>query len=133
MNNQSLSKKLFSDKSVVFFLNILEQIGKIMSISKNLPSVLGYQTSNLQGLSINEIIPLSIKPFHDEHLTIFTKTVSSKQPKKNNNIRFFCYNSDFNLQEINVSYNWVMNDFSAFRLAGIMEKIQSDQHVILLN
>jgi light-regulated signal transduction histidine kinase (bacteriophytochrome) len=43
-------------------------MGKVIKISKNLPSVLGYEPNNLIGLSINEIIPFSVKPFHDENM-----------------------------------------------------------------
>lgn len=53
------------------FINILEEVGKIVRISKNLPGVLGFLPSNLVGLSVNEIIPFSIKPFHDAGLVRF--------------------------------------------------------------
>lgn len=60
-SQKELKEKLFNDKSVVLFINILEEIGKVVKISKNLPAVLGYEPTNLLGLSINEIIPFSIK------------------------------------------------------------------------
>ncbi len=50
---------------------MLEEVGKIVKVSKNLPGVLGFLPSNLIGLSINEILPFSIKPHHDAALLSF--------------------------------------------------------------
>ena len=111
---------LFNDKSVAVFINILEELGKVVKISKNLPTVLGYESSNLLGLSINEIIPFSVKKYHDENLLDFIDRYSVKEAKKNPMLNFFAYNSDFHLQEINIRYSWVMNDFSSFYMAGIL-------------
>lgn len=52
-NQKELKERLYNDKSVVVFINILEEIGKVVKISKNLPTVLGYEPTNLLGLSIN--------------------------------------------------------------------------------
>ena len=41
-NQKELKEKLFHEKSVAVFINILEELGKVVKISKNLPSVLGY-------------------------------------------------------------------------------------------
>ena len=60
------------------FINVLEELGKVVKISKNLPSVLGYEPANLLGLSINEIIPISVKEYHDENLLDFIDRFSSK-------------------------------------------------------
>jgi len=52
-NQKELKERFFGEKTTVIFINVLEEIGKIIHISKNLPGVLGYQPSNLLGLSIN--------------------------------------------------------------------------------
>lgn len=81
-NQKTVKLKLFNDKSVVIFINILEEIGKIVKISKNLPTVLGYEPNNLLGLSINEIIPFSIKECHDQNILDFLETYSTKESTK---------------------------------------------------
>lgn len=109
----------------------MEELGKVVKISKNLPTVLGYEPANLLGLSINEIIPFSVKNYHDENLLEFIERYSNSEAKKNSTLNFYAYNSEFHLQEVIVRYSWVMNDFSSFYMAGIVERIDSNAHVIL--
>jgi PAS domain S-box-containing protein len=58
-------KKLFNQHSGVIFLSLLEDVGKITRVSKNIKQVLGYTSGDLVGLSINELMPFSIRPFHN--------------------------------------------------------------------
>ncbi len=90
--------KLFNETTAVIFINILDEVGKIVKVSKNLPSVLGYAPHNLIGLSINEIIPFSIKPHHEENLIRFIEHYSKKSMRSDPKIQFFAYNSSFHLQ-----------------------------------
>jgi light-regulated signal transduction histidine kinase (bacteriophytochrome) len=76
----------------VVFLNILEELGKVVKISKNLPSVLGYEPTNLLGLSINEIIPFSVKSYHDESLLNFIEHYSNKGKRHSHTLDFYAYN-----------------------------------------
>jgi hypothetical protein len=73
-------------------------MGKMTRISKNLPEVLGYEPCNLLGLSINEIIPFSIKPHHDSRILNFLEHYSSKPLRKETSLQFYAYNQDFHLQ-----------------------------------
>jgi hypothetical protein len=75
---KDFKETIFNEKSVVVFINILEEIGKVVKISKNLPAVLGYEPTNLLGLSINEIIPMAVKVHHDQNLLDFIDRYSSK-------------------------------------------------------
>jgi hypothetical protein len=106
-------------------------MGKIVKISKNLPGVLGFIPSNLIGLSINEIIPFSIKPHHDASLLNFIERYSYKDSYRNLDFQFYAYNSDFHLQEVRVHYSWVMTNFHSFHMAGVIERVDSDANVIL--
>lgn len=48
-----LKELLFGEQTAVLFLNIQEDVGKIVKVSKNLPAVLGYASSSLVGQSVN--------------------------------------------------------------------------------
>lgn len=65
---KQVKTRLFNKKTATIFLNILDEPGKITKVSKNIPAVLGYSSIELLGKSINEIIPFTIQPFHDEIL-----------------------------------------------------------------
>jgi hypothetical protein len=128
---KELKEQLFSEKTTVVFVNILEEMGKIVRISKNLPGVLGFIPSNLIGLSINEIIPFSIKPHHDAALLNFIENYTGRDSYRTLDFQFYAYNSDFHLQEVRVHYSWVMTDFHSFLMAGVIERVDSDANVIL--
>ena len=83
------------------------------------------------GLSINEIIPNSIKKFHDDVLLNFLKGYSTRLSKKDPYIQFYAYNKEFNLQEVKISYNFIMNSFQDFQLSGVMQKIDKEEKIIL--
>jgi transcriptional regulator with PAS, ATPase and Fis domain len=79
---KQVKARLFNKKTTAILINILDEPGKINKISKNLPAVLGYSPDDLLGKSINEIIPFSIQPFHDEILLKFMETYSKKNHEK---------------------------------------------------
>ena len=74
-----------------------------------------------------------MKTYHDENLLDFIDKYSSKDAKKVPMLNFYAYNSGFHLQEVNVRYSWIMNDFNSFHMAGIVEKVESDANVILID
>lgn len=90
--------RLFDKKACVVFLNILDEPGKITRVSKNLPAVLGHSASELVGKSINDIIPFTIQPFHDDILINFTQQYSKKKIRTDPRIQFYAYTKDFRLQ-----------------------------------
>jgi hypothetical protein len=38
-------------------------------------------------------------------------------------LQFYAYNSDFHLQEVVISYSWIMTDFDTFYMAGLLERV----------
>jgi hypothetical protein len=46
-------------------------------------------------------------------------------------LQFYAYNSDFHLQEIIISYSWIMTGFESFYMAGLLERVESEYGVIL--
>lgn len=51
--------------------------------------------------------------------------------KKKPYIQFYAYSKDFNLQEVHISYNFIMNYFEDFQLSGVMKRMDSDDKIIL--
>ena len=74
-----------------------------------MPSVLGHSPEDLLGKNINEIIPFTIQPYHDDHLIRFSQTYSKKTMRGDPKIIFYAYNKDFHLQECLIRYNFVMS------------------------
>ena len=120
---KQIKTRLFNRKTTAIFINILDEPGKITRVSKNLPAVLGHSPSDLLGRSINEIIPFTIQPFHDEILIKFAQKYSKKTMRSDPKIQFYAYNKDFHLQECIIRYNFVMSYFSSFELSGVCRKI----------
>lgn len=59
--NKIIQKQLFNKDTALIVLNVLDQVGKITNVSNNMPNLLGYMASSLIGLSINELIPLTVR------------------------------------------------------------------------
>lgn len=59
-------------------IKVIDEVGKITKVSNNIPNVLGYASHSLVGLSINELIPLSIREIHDSILNNFVANVTSE-------------------------------------------------------
>lgn len=53
MTQKQVKARLFNKKTAAIFINILDEVGKIAKVSKNIPAVLGYSPRDLLGLSIN--------------------------------------------------------------------------------
>jgi hypothetical protein len=53
LTQKQVKSRLFNKKTAAVFINILDEVGKIAKVSKNIPAVLGYSPRDLLGLSIN--------------------------------------------------------------------------------
>lgn len=73
--------------------------------------VLGYYPSDLLGLSINELMPFSIRPHHDDIIINFLKKCSTKVFRSDPYIKFLAYRKEFHLEECVINYSFNMNDF----------------------
>lgn len=120
---KQMKTRLFNKRTTAIFINILDEPGKIIQVSKNLPAVLGHSTIELIGKSINEIIPFTIQPFHDQILMQFAQKYSKKTMRSDPRVQFFAYTKNFHLQECVVRYYFVMSYFSSFQLCGVIRKI----------
>ena len=127
---KEIKTQLFSEGTSVIFLNVLEDVGKISRVSKNIPAVLGYSSSELLGISINEILPEGLRKYHDSMLNRFVETYSGGT-KREVGIRFYAIAKGLHLVEVEVHFHWVLTDFEAFHLAGVVERVDSDTEVIL--
>jgi PAS domain S-box-containing protein len=121
---KQIKTRIFNKKTTAIFINILDETGRITKVSKNLPAVLGHSPSDLLGKSINEIIPFTIQPFHDDILIKFVERYSKKTMRSDPKIQFFAYNKNFHLQECAIRYNFVMSYFETFQLSGVCRKVE---------
>jgi hypothetical protein len=92
---------------------------------------LGYTSGDLVGLSINELMPFTIRPFHNEVLVNFLRKYSKKIFKSDPYIKFLAYNKKFHLQEVVINYYFNMNDFENFELSGLFRQVTTNKSVIL--
>jgi hypothetical protein len=115
----------------MIFVNVLDEMSKIVKTSKNLGEVLGYDPRDLIGVSINEIMPFSLREFHEQHLTSFVKSYSKHVAGSPPTVLFYAYNSKFNLERLKLSYSFVMDYFNGFQLCGITRKLTLNYNVIL--
>jgi len=73
---------LFSKDAALVVVNISDEIGKITKVSNNMPNVLGYSSHTLIGMSINGLIPLTIREIHDDIVKNFINNFSSEVMRK---------------------------------------------------
>lgn len=77
INHRRIQKQLFTKEVALIVVNVLDEVGKITKVSKNIPHVLGYTAYSLVGLSINELIPFTIRNVHDDILRKFVSNFTS--------------------------------------------------------
>ena len=73
---------MFSKDAALVVVNISDEIGKITKVSNNMPNVLGYSSHTLIGMSINGLIPLTIREIHDDIVKNFINNFSSEVMRK---------------------------------------------------
>lgn len=113
-------------------MSVLEDVGKITKVSKNIKEVLGYSSFDLIGLNINELMPFSLRAQHNEVILNFIKKYSKKTFKSDPFVKFFAYNKNFNLQEVQVNYYFNMLDFSNFELSGLFKRVSNSHHTVVI-
>lgn len=115
------------------FVNMLDQIGKIVKTSKNLPCILGYNPHELEGIHIDTLLLHSMKDFHIANMSKFINSYDIIQALNPRSVDFYINTNKYELIPINVGYNLVMSSFNMFQMCGIIYKKIIDEDIIILN
>ena len=59
---------VFENRTVLIFINAIDEVGKIIKTSKNVKQVFGYQSHELEGIYIDSLLIPSMKNFHSQHV-----------------------------------------------------------------
>lgn len=74
-----------------------------------------------------------MKNYHIQHMTNFIDRYDKKSALNPRNVLFYINNHNYELQKIDVSYNFVMSSFNLFHMCGIIKKIDFEGDIVILN
>jgi hypothetical protein len=74
-----------------------------------------------------------MKAYHIQHVSNFIDSYDKVRALNSRNVLFYINNNNYELQKVDVKYNFVMGSFNMFQMCGIINKVELDGDVIILN
>jgi hypothetical protein len=132
-NDRDFKVHLFNEQTVMVFVNMLDEVGRIVKTSKNLPALLGYSPHELKGIELDTLLLASMKDHHIKNMSNFINAYDKRQALNPRSVDFYINNSRYELQKINVGYNLVMSSFNMFQMCGIISRVEHEGDILILN
>ena len=131
--DRRLKETLFDENTVMVFLNMLDEMGRIVRTSKNLPNILGYNPHELEGIEIDDLLVDSMRGHHLGRINEYVDQYCHDVALKPRTVHSYAFNNKLELQRVDVNYNMVMSCYSMFQICGVLQKVPPPGEVILLD